>query len=166
MCCAKSRASESSIRPSLTTIERMSTRANGRESALCVMPMIYDNAAQAASAIAARVGSTRRTLILTHINPDGDAIGSLLGMWHALQAMGKEAIPLASSEPPSYTFWLPGGEHLRVYQIGTQFPEADLIIMVDVAAMPRVGQIFADHANELMNLPLIVVDHHVTNDGP
>src|SRR5437870_255219 len=123
--------------------------------------MIYTDASESAPLITQQIAKARRILILTHINPDGDAIGSMLGVWHALQAMGKEAVPLASSEPPSYTFWLPGGEHLRVYQMGTQLPEADLIIMVDVAAMPRVGQIFADHANELMNLPLIVVDHHV-----
>ena len=128
--------------------------------------MIYSDAIEAAPLIAQRIAEARRILVLSHINPDGDAIGSLLGVWHALRSMDKEAVPLASSEPPSYTLWLPGIEHLHVYQLGTQLPEADLIIMVDVASLQRVGPMFAEHADLLAKLPLIVIDHHVTNDGP
>ena len=36
------------------------------------------------------IGRARRVLVLTHVNPDGDAIGSLLGLAHALRRLGKE----------------------------------------------------------------------------
>jgi len=64
--------------------------------------MLYNDAGLAAQAIAAQIDQAERILILTHINPDGDAIGSMLGMWHALQSLGKHTLPLASSPPPRH----------------------------------------------------------------
>ena len=127
--------------------------------------MIHENIAQSAPAIADRIAAASRVLILSHINPDGDAIGSLLGMWHALQALGKEAVPVASSELPSYALWLPGAEHIQVYQRGMAFPDVDLVIMLDTASLARVGRIYEEHAAALTALPLVIVDHHVTNEG-
>jgi phosphoesterase RecJ-like protein len=126
---------------------------------------LYNDAAQAAPAIAERIASAERILILTHINPDGDAIGSLLGMWHALRALGKQALPLASSPLPTYTHWLPGVEQIQVYQAGQVLPEADLAILLDTASLMRVGRIYEEHAHALAALPALIIDHHVTNDG-
>jgi len=127
--------------------------------------MIYDDAAQAAPAITDRITAAEHILILTHINPDGDAIGSLPGVWHALQALGKQAIPMASSPPPNYTGWLPGADQIRVYQHNSPFPTVDLVIMVDTASLARVGRIYDDYAATLAALPIVIIDHHVTNDG-
>ncbi len=84
--------------------------------------MLYNDAALAAQAIAKQIDQADRILILTHINPDGDAIGSMLGMWHALQSLGKHALPLASSPLPGYARWLPGAEHIQVYERAWRFP--------------------------------------------
>src|SRR5262249_19712249 len=106
--------------------------------------MIYDDAAQAAPAITDHIAAAERILILTHITPDGDAIGSLLGVWHMLQALGKQVLPIASSPPPSYAGWLPGADAIRVYQHGTPFPDVDLAILVDTASLARIGRIYDD----------------------
>lgn len=127
--------------------------------------MILTDPAEAAPLIAQQIARAERILILSHINPDGDAIGSLLGMWHALQALGKRAVPLASSALPSYALWLPGVEQVQIYQPGAGLPPADLVIMTDTAALGRVGRIYDEHADTLRALPLVVVDHHVTNEG-
>jgi phosphoesterase RecJ-like protein len=127
--------------------------------------MIYDNAAQAAPAIAERIANADRILLLTHINPDGDAIGSLLGLWHALHGLGKQAFPFASSPLPSYTEWLPGAEHIQVYQHDNPIPDVDLVILADTANLGRAGRIYDEHAVALGALPIVVIDHHVTNDG-
>ncbi len=103
--------------------------------------------------------------MLTHINPDGDAIGSLLGAYHALRAIGKEPIPVAASALPSYSDVLPGVEQVTIYQAGDALPDCDLIWMLDTAALGRVGQIYHDHAEAMASRPLMIVDHHVTNDG-
>jgi phosphoesterase RecJ-like protein len=127
--------------------------------------MIYTNIADAAPAVAQLIAEARRIVILTHINPDGDAIGSMLGAWHALSALGKTATPLATVPLPSYALWLPGIERVSVYARGTPFPEADLLLMVDTASLSRAGIIYEEHAQTLTRLPTLIVDHHVTNDG-
>jgi phosphoesterase RecJ-like protein len=127
--------------------------------------MLYNDAGLAAQAIAAQIDQAERILILTHINPDGDAIGSMLGMWHALQTLGKHTLPLASSPLPGYTKWLPGAEHIQVYQKGMAFPEVDLVIMVDTATLARVGRIYDEHGHALTTMRIVVIDHHVTNEG-
>ena len=127
--------------------------------------MIYTDAAAAAAAFREQIDQAQTILLLTHIHPDGDAIGSLLGAYHALRDLGKEPLPLASSSLPSYCLGLPGAEAVRVYVPGTALPEADLIWMLDTATLSRVGAIFDDHSAALISRPLIITDHHVTNDG-
>lgn len=127
--------------------------------------MIYTDAAAAAPAFSAMLARAERVLLLTHVNPDGDAIGSLLALWHVLQGMGKTALPLASSDYPAYTTGLPGIEHVQVYTPGAELPAADLVWMVDTATLTRVGRIYDDHAAALKERPLMIVDHHVTNTG-
>lgn len=127
--------------------------------------MIYTDPTAAAPAITAAIDRVNHILILTHVNPDGDAVGSMLGLWHALQGMGKTAVALASSDVPGYTLALPGIEHVQIYTSGMALPEADLIWMVDTANPERVGRIYEEHAPALAARPLVIVDHHVTNDG-
>ncbi|NTV63104.1 MAG: bifunctional oligoribonuclease/PAP phosphatase NrnA [Oscillochloris sp.] len=127
--------------------------------------MIYSDPVIAAPAFAAQIAQAQRILLLTHINPDGDAIGSLLGACHVLRALGKEPIPLASSALPYYSATLPSVEQVTIYQPGDTLPDCDLIWMLDTAALERVGQIYDDHGSAMLDRPLIIVDHHVTNDG-
>ena len=127
--------------------------------------MIFSDPALAAGPVAARIGAASRILLLTHVNPDGDAVGSLLAMWHALRALGKDALPLALPPLPFYTHWLPGVEHVQLYRRGGDLPPCDLVIMLDTASPARTAAIYEEHAAALAALPLMIVDHHVTNDG-
>jgi phosphoesterase RecJ-like protein len=72
---------------------------------------------------------------------------------------------MASSPLPGYAKWLPGAAHIQVYAPGMQFPEVDLVMMVDTATLMRVGRIYDEHAQALLGVPIVIVDHHVTNDG-
>jgi phosphoesterase RecJ-like protein len=54
---------------------------------------------------------------------------------------------------------------VTIYRAGDALPDADLIWMLDTAALERVGQIYRDHGAAMMARPLMIVDHHVTNDG-
>ncbi|HMQ34086.1 MAG TPA: DHH family phosphoesterase [Chloroflexaceae bacterium] len=127
--------------------------------------MIYTEPAAAAAAFSARLAQARRVLLLTHVNPDGDAVGSLLGAAHALRDSGREPICLLASPPPSYALTLPGAEWLSVYRRGEPLPAADLIWMLDTATPARVGAIAEEHAATLLVGPLVITDHHVTNEG-
>jgi phosphoesterase RecJ-like protein len=127
--------------------------------------MIYNNPIAAAPVFAEQIAQAERILLLTHVNPDGDAVGSMLGMWHALNAMGKQVLPLASSPLPSYALGLPGVSQIQVFQGGMPLPESDLVVMLDTASLERVGRIYEQHHAALLERPLLIVDHHVTNEG-
>ena len=124
--------------------------------------MIHTDPATAAPAFASMLAPAKRILLLTHVNPDGDAIGSMLALWHVLTDMGKTPLAIASSALPSYIEGLPGIEHVRVYHRGMALPETDLIWMVDTATLMRVGQIYDDCTASLSNRTLLIVDHHVS----
>lgn len=127
--------------------------------------MIFTNSQQAAEPIRAVLANAQRILLLSHVNPDGDAIGSLLGTMHVLRALGKETVALASSAPIDYCAALPGFAEVHVYRPGDPLPDCDLIWMVDVAHLSRAGAIYDEHAATLQSRPLVIVDHHATNDG-
>jgi phosphoesterase RecJ-like protein len=97
-----------------------------------------------------------RVLLVTHVAPDGDAIGSLLGLGRLLRAQGKE-VGLACEDrvPPVYA-WLPGSKEIVRKGTGTY----DLLISLDCSDARRMGSVFKDR---LATIPLLNIDHHVTN---
>lgn len=102
------------------------------------------------------VDRARRILLVTHIAPDGDAIGSLLGLGWLLKAQGKE-LTLACEDPvPDACAWLPGSS--EVVQRGNG--SYDLVIGLDCSDERRMGQVFNDGA---VGVPLLNIDHHITN---
>ncbi|HMO59946.1 MAG TPA: DHH family phosphoesterase, partial [Roseiflexaceae bacterium] len=127
--------------------------------------MILRDPVEAAPLVAARLAQAETVLLLTHLNPDGDAIGSLLAAWHAVHSLGKQAIMVAYPSLPAYTGWLPGVEQIMLYRRGDALPAADMVLMLDTANLERLGPIYDEHRATLANLPLVIVDHHMTNDG-
>jgi phosphoesterase RecJ-like protein len=96
-----------------------------------------------------------------HVNPDGDAIGSLLGLGHILAALpGERTVVLACQDrPPESLFFVPG-----VDRIVNALPDGfapDLVISLDASDPARLGKIFSELA--FTAVPLVVIDHHITN---
>lgn len=127
--------------------------------------MIFNDPALFAAPLAERIAAAQHILILTHINPDGDAVGASLAVWHALGALGKQRTAILTPPIPGYAGWLPGADQIVLYQSGMALPSADLAILVDTAHLTRIGPIYDEHAATLATLPVVVIDHHVTNDG-
>lgn len=94
-------------------------------------------------------------VIVGHIRADGDAVGSMLGLGHALRASGKNvACVLQDGMPEKYTF-LPGAAEVR-----TSMPEKyDYLIVVDSSDIMRTGKVL-----EGISMPDLVIDHHKTHD--
>ncbi len=102
------------------------------------------------------IAGARRILLVTHVAPDGDAIGSLLAMGWLLRAQGK-SLTLACEDPvPDVYTYLPGSE-LVVRQVSGPF---DLVISLDCSDRRRMGEVFDEG---LAALPLVNIDHHITN---
>ena len=98
---------------------------------------------------------SQSVLVLTHQRPDGDALGSMLGMTHMLRAAGKQAHPILAEGMSSVFRYLPGSGDIRAV-----LPDAyDLTVLVDCADRERIS------VPESAPAPAIdlVIDHHVTN---
>src|SRR5918994_1647483 len=109
---------------------------------------------QASNAIKARLEQATNIIIASHVRPDGDAIGSLLGLGLALQNSGKSVqMVLVDGVPASYRH-LEGSEAIVKEPSG----EHDTFITVGSADFRRVGKVF-----ENFGQPDINIDHHKTN---
>jgi bifunctional oligoribonuclease and PAP phosphatase NrnA len=115
-----------------------------------------------AAAVAAieAVPPSGRVLLLCHVNPDGDALGSMLGFGLGLQRLGGRSIQAAfpgSQDLPPSLHGIPGSELLvRPEQAWT---DPDLVLCFDVASASRLGAL----ADRMTRPAAIVVDHHASN---
>jgi len=112
------------------------------------------------SDIAAAVAKHRRILITSHTNPDGDNIGSQLGLASILESLGKRVAILDQDPVPSRYHYLPGWERIAT-EIKPQ--AASLLVVVDCANIERIGRVneaFTPATMELAN-----IDHHISNTG-
>ena len=102
------------------------------------------------------IKSSENILILTHKNPDGDAIGSVLGLSEALLSLPKNVKCFSKSEIPDVFKFLPGVSNIKNHISPKHY---DLIILLDCAFFLRTGvdnikEIASSHDN------LLVIDHH------
>jgi phosphoesterase RecJ-like protein len=100
-------------------------------------------------------------LVVTHVNPDGDALGSLLGMHLALVEMGKISKALCADKFPAVYDFLPGHEQV-VSGFKSLSYQPRFIIAVDAAEENRIS---GDLSNIRNRAKLINIDHHETNPG-
>ncbi|NLI24826.1 MAG: bifunctional oligoribonuclease/PAP phosphatase NrnA [Bacteroidales bacterium] len=114
--------------------------------------------------------SARRPAVITHFDPDGDAVGSALGMALYLQKKVKNKVPvLIPNTDPAFLQWLPGHDQVVFYD---RDPEAcarviqasDLLILVDFNVRNRLKKmepcVFASR------IPSVLIDHHPDPDLP
>lgn len=100
-----------------------------------------------------------RFLVVSHINPDGDAIGSLLGMYLALKEMGKEVRALSADPLPDTYDFLPGKKSVLQQLEASNFSPR-WILALDTATEARIS---GDIAALRDRAKLINIDHHPTN---
>lgn len=98
-------------------------------------------------------------LIVTHVNPDGDAVGSLLGLTNALKAWKKQCWALTAEPIPEIYHFLPGSQTVLTDPSSLD-GSPRWIISLDVAAENRIA---GDIRRFQRNAPLVNIDHHGTN---
>lgn len=106
-------------------------------------------------AIKSRLATAQDVLIASHVRPDGDAIGSLLGIGLALENAGKKVQMVLADGVSSSFRHLEGTEKIHSKVDGT----FDTFITVDCADYKRTGKPFA-----ALPQPDINIDHHITNE--
>lgn len=106
-------------------------------------------------------------VIVSHISPDGDAIGSSLGLWHFLNGQGKNAHIIVPNAFPDFLRWMPGSKKIRMYDKDKEeadrlIAKADIICCLDFNTINRIDavgeQVLASGAKK------ILIDHHLSPD--
>lgn len=102
-----------------------------------------------------RLSAANKVVIASHVRPDGDAIGSLLGLGLALRDAGRSVQMILADGVPSSFKYLEGSQLIKKEPSG----DHDTFITVDCADFKRTGKIF-----ENFGQPDINIDHHKTNE--
>src|SRR5436853_2192209 len=114
---------------------------------------------RAAEAVAAVLAPGRRVALTTHVNADGDGVGSEVALWYLLTARGLRAsIANPTSIPDRFHFLLPAGaDHSE--RAAREIESADVVVVLDISDVSRLGDlaraITQSHA-------LACIDHHVS----
>ncbi len=105
--------------------------------------------------------NARRIGCASHVRPDGDALGSLLGFALSMRLAGKEVVALSNDGVPWHLAFLPGAD--TIIKPDGQVCDVDLAVALDTATLDRLG------ANSIAALAkagsLINIDHHGSNPG-
>jgi len=86
----------------------------------------------------------KKIIITTHHKPDGDALGSSLGLYHWLKGKGHDVNVILSSDFPTFLDWMPGFEELIYYPnqkefVQQLFDKAEIIFCLDYSALSRTN---------------------------
>lgn len=116
---------------------------------------------QSIEQICTKIKQNNSFLVMGHVSPDGDTLGSGMALVLALKSVGKSAIFVVDGVVPDKLKFVEAGD--TVYAPDT-YPKAayDMAVAVDVSDATRLGdlkEVFVSHPNTM------VIDHHITNKG-
>jgi len=110
--------------------------------------------------IAREFKSKQRFLLATHVNPDGDAIGSLGALALVLEGMGKQVLAFCQDEVPRFLQFLPYSD--RIVREIPRPDEFEVAVALDCGELDRIG----NSAKVLQGVQKIIhIDHHSSGDG-
>ena len=109
------------------------------------------------------IQSYKRIVVVSHVNPDGDAIGSSLAMSFFLQKFGVDAKVVVPNGFPGFLSWMPGAQDILIYENNVEagqqcIANAECVMMLDFNSLSRCGVL----QNEIgkTRVPRVLVDHH------
>ena len=110
------------------------------------------------------LSTSKNILLICHVNPDGDAIGSQLALYHYLKAQGKNVTMMAPNYIQEFLKWMDGADLINIFirnrkKCTRLIEEANLIIMLDFNQSGRLGEaedlVISSHAIK------VIIDHHL-----
>ena len=109
------------------------------------------------------IESNRKFLISTHINPDGDAIGSTMALYHFLKELGKEVCVINHSPTPKYYKFLDPESTIIKFSESEYFKiiDSDVIFLVDLNDIVRIKNM-GRYVIESKAVK-VIIDHHLPN---
>jgi phosphoesterase RecJ-like protein len=118
-------------------------------------------------AIKELLATPKKIAIIPHRGPDGDAMGSTLGLYHFLLKNNHQPTVIAPNDFPDFLAWLPGSETVKIFEKNVEnctkiLDEAELIFTLDFNALHRTGEM--EHTLAKLTVPFIMIDHHQKPD--
>lgn len=112
--------------------------------------------------------NTQKIIIVTHWSPDGDAIGSSLGLYHFLKQLKKTVSVIVPNSFPDFLNWMPGTEKIINFQEDNKkaiklLNSAELIFTLDFNSFKRLEKL--GDIVEAINAPKVLIDHHQEPDS-
>ena len=113
--------------------------------------------------ITAELAKADNIVIVPHKGPDGDAIGSTLGLMHFLRDKGHNANVIAPNDYPNFLKWLPGNEEVIIYEAekeksDTLIAEAEIVFTLDFNDLSRCGSM--QDSLIASDAVFVMIDHH------
>ena len=111
------------------------------------------------------ISSAQHIVIITHMSPDGDAMGSSLGMRHYLRHIGKtEVTNIVPNSFPNFYDWMPDANQVFAYdskqaEADIRLAQCDLLICTDFNEPKRIGAL--GEKIQFLSCPKILIDHHL-----
>jgi phosphoesterase RecJ-like protein len=116
------------------------------------------------ASLTALLGQPQKIVITTHHKPDGDAMGSSLGLYNYLIQQGHHAKVITPTDYPDFLEWMPGNEEVIIYTENTQLSaeliaDASIIFCLDFNSLGRINEM-----GELVGKSAaykVMIDHHL-----
>lgn len=114
------------------------------------------------------LSTPKNIVIVPHRNPDGDAMGSTLALYHYLKQYDHNTVVIAPNDYPEFLKWLPGNDTVLKFETQQEesnilIEKADLIFTLDFNAFHRAGHQMADVLEQAKAIK-IMIDHHQQPD--
>src|SRR5258705_1960504 len=115
--------------------------------------------ARAARDVAAALTGARHVVLTTHVNADGDGVGSEIGLWYMLRAQGISVkIANPTRIPERFNFLVPDGADASKHAV-REIEHADIVASLDIGDITRLGEL-APVINKRQPA-FVCIDHHV-----
>ncbi|MCB2222097.1 MAG: DHH family phosphoesterase [Bacteroidetes bacterium] len=108
--------------------------------------------------------SEKKIFLTSHSNPDGDALGALLALFHFFTRKGHEVNMMVPNNFPGFLQWMPGSDQILIYKKDTEvcdqlFRTTDLLFSLDYNSPSRING--AEKAFRQSQAIKILIDHHI-----
>lgn len=113
------------------------------------------------------LATPKKIAIFPHRNPDGDAMGSTLALYHFLKKLNHQVVVISPNEFPEFLSWMPGASEVLFFEKDTAsstkiITESELLFALDFNALHRVGEL--EQVLNKVSAPFVMIDHHQKPD--
>jgi phosphoesterase RecJ-like protein len=120
------------------------------------------------SQLAPLLNSPKKIVITTHQNPDADAFGSSLGLYHYLVQKGHQVTVVSSTFYTNFLQWMPGTSHILIFEkdeaaVRKVLKDSDMLFCLDFNIYTRTASLSSDLKD--YNGTKVIIDHHLFPDS-